>query len=324
MLDHTGVGLGAGIGLVELGHTVRYAGPQPAPMAAGGELASQRRQLIGRYFGAEAEPDGRADLLVIAGSFADQLLALQQRRHLGQPFDPDALRRATWNPLVYPHRLRWWLELVSTAPAVAVIDGSDAQAPREAGFESLPHATLLAREVDASAPSAWRPWPFLYNPVLLWLECLQPEPSWLLPAQRHAQRDWVFCGTLQHPRYGGRRARLLAEVQRRWPRGIAASSVSFLDVLQLLQQSRCGLDLPGAGELCFRLHECLALGVPVLRPWPFAIALPPGLDGAFAREPAAAPSFDEVRAIYRERYAPRAAAEALLAAVVQPSGAGAG
>ena len=76
-------------------------------------------------------------------------------------------------------------------------------------------------------------------------------------------------------------------------------------------------DLPGAGELCFRMHECLALGVPVLQPEPFTIAVPPGLEQVVSDEPELLERLDPeaVRAVYLDCCSPRAAAQMLLAAV---------
>ncbi|MEO6595262.1 MAG: hypothetical protein ABIP94_10965 [Planctomycetota bacterium] len=149
-----------------------------------------------------------------------------------------------------------------------MIDMSDKGAPREIGFEALPNATLFARECAVGDAGPWRPFPFLYNHVLLWLEHLRPAYEWFVPAnQRRFVSDWAFCGTIEHPRYGDRRRLALVQAVQRWSqlRGAIATQIPFVDVLRMLQATQFGLDLPGAGELCFRLHESLALGTPVLR-----------------------------------------------------------
>jgi hypothetical protein len=320
LLDHSGCGLGLAIGLVQLGHRVRYIGQEPWPGDTHGEIDEMQRQLLARFCGGgAAAPDPADDLLVIMSSFADELQALHAGRYTGERVALDAPLRRSLNPLVYPVRLQQWFELAMAARQVVAIDCSDTRLLRETGFEQLRHCTTLAREVGCAEATAWRPLPFLYNPVLLWLEMLRPEREWLLPAaERRAQWDWAFCGTLQHARYGDRRARLVAELQQRWPalRGVVSTTAPFASVLKVLHSVRCGLDLPGEGELCFRLHEYLALGVPVLRPWPFGIAMPAGVERAIVTDPAALGELDlqAVRAIYQQSYAPRVAAETMLAA----------
>lgn len=323
LLDHSSLGLGLAIGLTQLGHQVRYVGPEPWPEDTPGEAELQRRQLLAHFLGGGAAAvDPGDDLLVIHASFADQLLTLHHGRYTRERADLGRPLRQTLNPLVYPARLRLWLQLAAAAPSLVAIDGSDARSPRETAFEQLPRCTLLARETGLDAGSPWQPWPFLYNPVLLWLELLRPEREWLAPkATRRPQWDWAFCGTVQHARYGDRRERLLAELQTRWPslRGTVSTTAPFVEVLQLLQSVRSGVDMPGEGELCFRLHEYLALGVPVLRPWPFGITLPAGVGEAIVQDPASIDGLDcdQVRSIYQQCYAPRIAAEAMLAAVQQ-------
>ena len=320
MLDISGGGLGVGLGLAQLGHEVRYRGPEVAPGEPPSEFIEQRRQLIDHHFVGEARCGDGDDLLVVNGSFADELGAMHMQLHFDQDFCAEAPLRPTRNALAYPARLQFVLEWASAASRVVVVDGSDARTMREPAFEQMPHATLLAREVGRTEQTAWRAFPFLYNPVLLWLEALRPEQEWLVPAERRApQWDWAFCGTIDHPRYGDRRRRGLAEVQQTWPggRGVVATTAPFVDVLRVLQSVRCGIDLPGAGEICFRLHEYLSLGVPVLRPAPFGVMLPAGVQRAIvaAPEQLAGLDVDAVRAIYRARYAPRAAAAILLATV---------
>jgi hypothetical protein len=201
-----------------------------------------------------------------------------------------------------------------------VLDASDQRHTRARAFEQLPHAVLLAREVTRGENGRWRPFPYLYNNVLLWLERQRPAREWWVPEKaRQRQWDWAFCGTLDHPRYGERRRRALAEVAERWPglRSAVRTSVSFVEVLEVLQGARMGLDLPGTGDLCFRLHECLALGTPVLRPDPAAIEMAPGLAPVLAPDPAELTGLtaDEVREIYAQYYAPAAAANRVLDAM---------
>lgn len=321
VFDPTGHGLGTAIGLAELGHAVAYAAP-PAWSAPHASEASRLAAELARHcLGPATVPDPAAcDLVVAVDTFADHLAAIDRC---------DAARRGTgpaptaWEieaVLVYPERLGRWCELSARSAHLAVIDASDLRRPRETGFEFLAGVTLLAREVGPGDGLAWRPFPFLWNTVLLWLEHLRPESEWRVPAAaRPRHHDWAFCGTVEHARYGEARRQGLAAARARWPqlRGVVRSDLAFRDVLALLQAGRFGLDLPGAGELCFRQHECLALGVPLLQVAPFTIATAPGVQAAVADDPAALAGLDvaAVRAIYRDCASPRAAATALLAAV---------
>lgn len=320
VLDHTGCGLGLALGLTELGHRVRYTGPEDWPGQPVSWVRQLEHELLQRYFGGNAPmPTGEADLSVLIDSFADHLAALAERRWLDRPFAPQTPLRAHCNPRIYPVRLQLWLELAQRCDRLAVVDSADARGPREVAFEALPHATCLAREVGLEGEPAWQPLPYLYNTALLWLERCQPATSWCRsPSTRVRRADWAFCGTVQHPRYGDRRQQALAELAARWPhrRGLVIRDAAFGTALAALQSVRYGLDLPGAGQLCYRLHECLALGVPLLRPQPFEIAMPAGLAAVFRASPDdVAPAPEPVQAAYAAHYAPVRAAEALLHAV---------
>ncbi len=318
-VDCAGSGLGVAIGLVELGHRVDYVGPEPWPDQAIGEVDRVTGELIVHFFGRRAlAPDLDAELLVLQDGVADWLHALTHRDYVDSRHDPGHPMRPTCNPLIYPIRLAHWVEWCERASRTCVVDCSDRSAPREPALSMLPRVSLLTRELPRAEASAWRPLPFLYNPVLLWFEKLRPRREWRQALPTPPEHDWVFCGTVDHPRYGNDRRRRIAEVRARWPRlfGRVATHVSFLDVLALLQSSRLCLDLPGAGELCFRLHESLALGVPVLRPWPYSIAMAAGVESAIVDDADAReiPSPEAVRAIYERSYAPHVAAAVLLAA----------
>ncbi len=112
---------------------------------------------------------------------------------------------------------------------------------------------------------------------------------------------------------------MLSELPGKWPQlqGTVQAGASFLEVLRTLQSVRFGIDLPGIGELCFRLHECLALGTKVVRPTPGQIAVPRGLEAVVVRDPAELRDYqpDTVRAVYKALYSPRAAAAWFLAGV---------
>lgn len=316
--DPSGGGLGVALGLADLGHEVGYDGPQGLFARGAAHFTVAHAELARHTFGAGcgAIDPVACDLVVIVDAFADFLGPLQpylaaDRRGLADP--PSFL-------LLYPQRLQRALDLASAGTPVVVFDASDRQGPRETMFEGNAGWTLLARECPLGVEGPWRPLPFLYNNALLWLERMHPRSAWrLAPADRAYRVDWSFCGTVDHPRYGGSRRRALDELTARRAdlRGEVRCDLSFDAVLRQLQSSRLGLDLPGAGELCFRLHECLALGVPVWKPRPGGIEMAPGLEAVVGDDtehllrlsPAA------VRATYEAHYAPRVCAERLLAAV---------
>ena len=213
-------------------------------------------------------------------------------------------------------RLQYYSERAQAAGRIAVIDMSDHREQREIMFEGLPHAQLFAREVHGTHDGRWQSFPFLYNLSMLWLEYLQPRAAWLVAKDRPATWDWAFCGTVDHERYAHRREVALSLLVQRWPdlRGVVLRQESFHDVLSVLQSVRLGLDLAGVGEVCFRLHECLALGTPVWRPFASKVVLPEGLRDVVVADPQdlRVADVDAVRAIYARHYAPRAAATWLL------------
>lgn len=319
VVDPGGGGLGLAIGLAQLGHEVVHRGPTSWAAAASDSWARCSRELQQHFLRAPG-PDCEPDLLVLVDVFADLWWSLRS----GAAMPPVAAHvdplRDDLGPLVYPARLAWYLERLHTARAAAVVDMSDRGDEREVAFEAFGQAVLFAREEPAAGSGAWRPFPFLFNQALLWLELVRPRREWWIePAARRYEHDWVFCGSVDHPRYGGRRRDALAALPTRWParHGLVQSSAPFVDVLRLLQSARFGIDLPGAGELCFRLHECLALGTPVVRPLPTRIALPRGLDGVVAADPTGLRIVEPlaVREAQVAHYSPRAAASWLLAGI---------
>lgn len=344
LVDPSGHALGLALGLAEAGHRVAYARPlawangaRDGFTAAIAELAQLRCGEPARF-----APLADADAVVLVDCFADRADDLSAARHL-QPQAPVHAWETTLDPRVYPMRLLAMLQLgvaaLAAAKPVVVLDTSDRDGPREPAFEGLPGAILLAREVAALDPGPWRPFPFLYNPTMLVLERARDAGAWLRPLQaRRRGPDWAFCGTIDHPRYGSRRRQAIDAVQQRWPhlRGDVTGGVSFFEALQRLQAARCALDLPGAGRLCFRLHEALALGVPLFAPefaaaepgnegGTNAIVLPAGLEAAMFADPQAAidgPS-EQVLQVYREVYAPAAAVRRLLDEVLPAPAVGA-
>jgi len=314
VVDPSGHGLGLAIGLLELGHQVRYV---PARDAGGepGQMERMRRELVAQMFAGGDPFDGDAELLVLVDVFADYLHCLDEgvgvlgTAEVRDPLQADA------GILVYPKRLQWFCERAQREGQVAVVDMSDHRHPRELAFEAMPGVTRFAREQVAADGGRWQPFPFLFNTAMLWLEYTRPKQQWWIDV-RPAAWDWAFCGTVDHERYGGERRAQLERLAARWPqlRGLVIGQQSFQDVLGALQSVRFGLDLPGVGELCFRLHECLALGVPVWRPDSGEVSLPDGLSDLVFADPSQAPAIEpaEVRAAYLRHYSPMAAATCLL------------
>lgn len=313
VVDPSGQGLGTAIGLLELGHNVHYVGSHSSQKRD--DVDCMRRQLIAHMFGAQQPANDDCELLVLVDVFADYLHSLHEGFgpvgvDATDPLQDDA------GTMIYPMRLQYFCDRAQAATHVAVIDMSDHRDQREVAFEALPNAQLFAREVHGAQEGAWRSFPFLYNLSMLWLEYLQPQGTWLVREDRQTAWDWAFCGTVDHERYAHKRELAIALLGKRWPhlRGAVLGQQSFRDVVIALQSVRFGLDLDGVGEMCFRLHECLALGTPVWRPLSKQVVLPQGLRDVVVRDPedVRVTEVDAVRAIYAQHYAPRAAAAWLL------------
>lgn len=302
--DPTGCGLGLGLGLRQLGHRVVFAGPQFWWDNGSDRMLRDLHAFAFEPAHARHDP-ADSDLLILVEVFADR------RAALGDEPPATALTE-------YEARVRGWLDIAARAKRVVILDASDRRDGREQAFAALPDVTLLARECSLQERGPWRAFPFLYNNVLLFAETMASNGNWFVPfAQRQSQWDWAFCGTIEHPRYGDRRGRALARLLERWPglTGRIVERAPFVDVLRDLQASRCGIDLAGAGQLCFRLHEYLALGLPIVRDEPFPVRIASGIAAAIRSDPIAAAAIraEEVHDVYRRCYAPRAAAEWLLA-----------
>lgn len=319
IVDPSGLALGVAMGLVEHGHRVGYSRPlawlEPNDSVFTTACACVAQHHCGRHV--DALDDLDADVIVLVDSFADNLQALVERQGTHHPFDARRPFAATLNPLVYPSRLAAYIEIASRAQQLVVIDCSDQFHPRETAFEAFAGATLLARECPRGGIGPWRPFPFLFNNALLALEHIRDKHVWWVPPERRQQVwDWTFAGTIDHARYGGRRTKAIEEVRLTWPtlRGNLVANGSFFAALRELQASRCALDLPGVGQLCFRLHESLTLGVPLFQQSSFSIHIAPGIDEVIADDPmaAAAISYEQVRRVQAECYSPRAAARFLL------------
>ncbi len=175
VVDPSGGGLGLAIGLAQLGHEVVHRGPTSRAQPNAQEMTRCSRDLQQRVLRAPQPGDGEADLLVLVDVFGDYLRSLQLG--IGIMLDvviDDPLQDGA-GTLIYPHRLQYFCERAVAAREVAVLDCSDFGAMREVAFEAIPHAALFARECPAHGDGPWRPFPFLYNHAMLWLETLRPR-----------------------------------------------------------------------------------------------------------------------------------------------------
>ncbi len=320
VIDLSGFALGLSIGLKELGHQVDYY-PGEDPGKRKNLLDELKLELVRAVFGTRTTVDPGSDLVIICDSFTDFKWALEKGIQMDAPYDPADPFVPSINPLVYRERLKRLLELGERAGTLAVIDGSDKVYPREEAFLDLGNARLFAREVPIeSAGGRWIPFPYIYNFVILLLERTRQREQWFIPFERRRYKwDWVFCGTVGHARYQGKRVRLLEEVKARWPGArfhVPREGTPFVEILEILQSSLWGLDLPGGGELCFRMHEYLSLGIPILRPWPWTRMTIPEMAEITGPDPfGPRPPGGRILKIYEECFAPKAAAERLLSVV---------
>jgi hypothetical protein len=318
ILDFPGVFLGPALGLVELGHRVRYfISGNPFHTEAAG-MGHEKVLIIDRAFGrGEPAPVWDADLVVYVESFSDAAWAMSIGCQLQAPYRPDDPLADSINPLQLE------LRLVSLAPRLmqlknlVVVDMSDLHAPEHAAFASLP-GIKLRREKKKQSADRSRPFPFLYHPTLLALEYAADRDGWFLPRHKRTRAfDLYFAGSVDHPRYEGTRRESIDRIGRSWP-GLRVgidTGVPYNEVLARLQCSTAGIYLPGRGELCFRAHELLALGVPGFCLEPFGIYTAPGVERALSTRFPPATTHEEVLEVYRESYSPRRSAEALLAEI---------
>lgn len=308
ILDFGGNFAGAALGLLAQGFEVSYFRTGPR---------QPHESLLARLGWEVSEPYFRADLVIVAGSFADEAWAYDLGIQREAPLAPEDPFFFSINPLQRRVRDRW-LEprLRECEHRLAFVDMSDCGEVLDPFFAAhgkwkfkreLP---LYGFNVDIV------PFPFLYNPTLLSMEWSVGLDRLELPAEARQSRDAIFfAGTIAHWRYFGRRAALLHRFMQRYPREtlrVVQGGMTVLDVWNELQLAKAGLYLPGRGELCFRLHECAAFGVPLVAAEELTISVPDAWRRVLPIDPAHLRSSAEMLAFYHKHYHPIRAAQCLL------------
>ena len=311
-LDFTQTLLGPALALRRSGLAVHYFDGVRDPA----RIPGYRKVLLESCFGAVAvEPCFTARRIIYSESFSDAWWALQEGQQTDAPIVIEDPFAASIHPLQVDLRLEQLQPRLETVDDLVVVDMSDLAVPLHPKFLELP-GTKLKREIAPSAATELgiTPYPFLYNPVLLTLDY-----AWGLdactPDARTPLRDGWFCGTIGHARYGGRRKSALQAIVARHPGArfaIHDGDVPTLENLREVQRSRTVLHPPGRGTICFRTHEALRFGVPMLVEQRPQIALPELLQASFITEltDAEEASAAAVRC-YQECYSPEAAGRLL-------------
>ena len=308
VLDFGGNFVGPTLGLMSLGHQVRWFGARgvEAPMA----LTS--RDAVA------ATPPLDAELLILAASFADESWAAEVGVQLDQPWDPKDPLRASINPQQRPVRDAWIDEYVDQKKLV-LVDVSDCGERLDPWFARRGIVRFQRERPIWDWPVEVEPFPFLYHPQMLELEFGGRLVDIVLSPEVRKDRDEVlFCGTVDHWRYFGSRRRELTilESQTLANAGVRVRVVPAglppLELWRELQHARAGLYLHGRGQLCFRLHELAILGVPIVSPLPWGIEVPDAWHEILRSDLGDLPAPLEVLSFYHDHYHPSRAAEWLL------------
>ncbi|MCB9880596.1 MAG: hypothetical protein H6832_13810 [Planctomycetes bacterium] len=308
ILDFGGNFAGAALGLLAQGFEVSYFRTGPR---------KPQESLLARLGWEVSEPYLRADLVIVAGSFADEAWAYELGIQREAPLAPEDPFFFSINPLQRRVRDRW-LEprLRECEHRLAVVDMSDCGEMLDP-FLAQHGNWKFKRELPAYGFDVpVEPFPFLYHPTLLTMEWSVGLDRLELPHEARQSRDEIFfAGTLQHWRYFGRRRALIHRFQKRFPREslrVIENGMTCVEVWNELQLARAGLYLPGRGELCFRLHECAAFGVPLVAAEELSISVPDAWTRMLPTDPSKLRSSAEVLAFYHKHYHPIRAAQWLL------------
>ena len=321
ILDYGGNFCGPALGLALLGHRVHYRGVggfepgdptllpfAPSPAAQGGHPSPE----------AELEPILGAELVILAGSFADEAWCRELGIQGDAPLRPEDPLFASINPRQAEFRNRWLEKRLGRIRRLVLVDMSD-----EGGLDPwfLAHGDMrFKRELPLwEEADGVEPFPYLYHPQLLrtefsaGLDAIRVSPDVL------GRGGGVFFGgTLGHWRYGGRRRRVLERARRKYPQiriEAVESGLSVAQTWERLQWARAGLYLPGKGELCFRLHELAALGVPCWAPFEPSIRLPEAWLEVLRQDPSALAGPTQMLRFYLRHYHPREAGRYLEASL---------
>ena len=308
VLDFGGNFVGPSLGLMSLGHRVRWFGARGVEAP----LALTSRDCV------EPTPPLDAELVILAASFADESWAAEVGIQLDQPWDPKDPLRASINPKQRGVRDAWIDEHVDCKRLV-LVDVSDCGERLDPWFAQRGAVRFQRERPLWDWPVDVEPFPFLYHPQMLELEfCGRLVDVILAPDQREGRDEVLFCGTVDHWRYFGARRRELSLLERQ---GLANRETQLrivpcglppLELWRELQHARAGLYLHGRGQLCFRLHELAALGVPMLAPTPWGIQVPRAWHDIVRRDLDSLPEPLEILSFYHDHYHPCRAAEWLL------------
>ncbi len=310
VLDIGGNFAGPAIGLRALGHRVLYYRSEPS--------------WLSRFRLAVAQPVFDADLVVVAGSFADEQRILTQGAEAPGKLFPDEPLAESPHPAQRAVRDLWLMPRLAATKELVFVDVSDSS---DVDAELLRFGgTYLKRECALGDPLSKEvsPFPFLYHPILLELEWCDRLGGVLVPFEQRQQRNEIlFAGMLSHERYANRREELFVRFATENPSVVTRSlhSSSLGQVWEQLQCARASLYLAGAGQLCFRLHELAALGVPAIMPEPWTIDVPDAWHDILPPTLAQLRSPSDMLRFYRDHYHPKRAAEWLLRVVTTPQGA---
>ena len=306
ILDVGGNFFGPAWGLKRLGHEIRYC-----PLG----LADYLEELGRALFAYRDEPDFDVDLFVYAASFVDETWTAAAEIQPNAPVDPQQPMLPSIHPEQAKIRRRWLEERIARHPAVALVDLSDNDYFQDPWFEANGHWRFRRELATWRESEGVRAFPYLYQPALIWNEIVHGLESVHLPqGMRGVLDELVFAGCVDHWRYRGSRARALSAIGDQHPalKLRLEQRLPLGRVWELLQQARGGLYLHGGGQICFRLHELAALGVPALAPESFTVALPQGAESVLSNDPASLPAATDMLRFYVQSYHPVHAAEALL------------
>lgn len=305
IIDIGGNFAGPALGIRSLGHRVTYFGT--------GDAAER---LAARLGGRTFAPDWEADLVVYAASFADELWALEVGLQLEAPLSQSDPFFSTINPRQRIVRDRYLGEQLARVPELVLVDMSDTGERIDPLFLELGRHRFKRELPFYVREPEIHPFPFLYHPQLLSCEYERGlESLHVMWEDRGTEPGLLFAGMLDHWRYFGRRRQLFERFRHEHP-GLRVevwdSGRPLREVWEAMQRATGGLYLGGRGELCFRLHELAALGVPALRVEPWGIQVPGAWEEIVPTEPDRLPSPARMLEFYLRHYHPVRAAEWLL------------
>lgn len=312
ILDFGGNFVGPALGFLAQGHRVSYFCSR-----AGGR--NREDSLLGRLGWEVETPDFNADLVIVAGSFADEAWAYELGIQREAPIAPQDPLFFSINPLQRHVRDRW-LEgrLREIQQRLVMVDMSDCGEVLDPFFAE--HGSWrFKRELPLygfGRSTQLHAFPFLYHPALLSVEWTVGLEQVELPLQSRQTRDEIFfAGTLDHWRYFGRRKALVDRFRRRNPQQtlrLQEGGMTCGEIWNELQLAKASLYLPGRGDLCFRLHECAALGVPLVAADELSIQMPDAWQRILPRSCQALRKPLDMLAFYHKHYHPIRAAQWLL------------